>query len=64
MKNLNPTKSRKTKSKYKINVHGGGIIYADSVIALIFKIYTKKYEKNESPSLGRRKKSRGTSPVG
>lgn len=33
----------KTKEKYKLNVDKGGVIYADNIFQLVYKIITKKY---------------------
>jgi hypothetical protein len=46
------------KTKYKLNVYRGGIIYADSVLELIYKIVTNKYIKNENPYMGKGRKPR------
>ena len=63
MNKSNQTKTHKIKSKYKVNVNGGGILYANSIVEMIFKIFRKKYEKNENPYLGRRKKPTRISTV-
>lgn len=61
MNKSNQHKTNKTKSKYKLNVHGGGIIYANSVFEMVYKIIKKQYEKNENSYLGRRKTSKTSS---
>ena len=33
----------KTKEKFKLNVNNGGIIYANNIFELVYKIITKKY---------------------
>lgn len=51
-------KTNKLKSKYRLNINGKGVIYADTSIELLWKIVTQKYIKNESTHLGRNKQTK------
>jgi hypothetical protein len=36
-------KNKRRKSKYKLNIHRGGSIYAENALSLFYKLIIKKY---------------------
>lgn len=56
-------KSNKLKSKYRLNISGKGVIYADTSIELFWKIVTQKYIKNENTRLDRNKQTKQPSKL-
>ncbi len=43
MKTIQKNKHSKSKSKYKLNIHKGGSIYAENALSLFYKLIIRKY---------------------
>lgn len=51
-------KTQTHKTKYKLNIYKGGVVYANSIFEMVYKIITKKIINNENSDMGQRRKLR------